>query len=44
MQFDADKIVIRGPAFDFWLNDEDDIYDGLYGEREAPTETNFFPE
>ena len=37
VQFDEDKIVVLGPSFDFWLNEEDDIYDELYGETETGT-------
>lgn len=37
MQFDADKLIVLGPSFDFWLNEKDDIYDELYAELETQT-------
>lgn len=35
VRFDPDKIVVLGPTFDFWLSEEDDIYDEFYGETKA---------
>ncbi len=40
VRFDADKVIVLGPAFDFWLNEEDDIYDELYAERETDAGTS----
>ena len=37
VRFDEDKLIVLGPSFDFWLNEEDDIYDELYAERETQT-------
>ena len=35
VRIDADKVIVLGPSFDFWLNEEDDIYDELYVKRET---------
>lgn len=40
VRFDADKVIVLGPSFDFWLNEEDDVYDELYAEYEADAGTS----
>lgn len=34
---DPKKAIVVGPEFDFWLNEEDDIYDEVYGETDGKT-------
>ncbi len=33
ISFEAKRVVTLGPNFDFWINEEDDIYDELYTKK-----------
>lgn len=37
VKHDPEKSIVVGPEFDFWLNEEDDIYDELYREKDSKT-------
>lgn len=41
VSFDEEKIIVVGPSFEFWLNEEDDVYDELYSEK-TKTRTDLF--
>lgn len=34
MEFDNKRVVVVGSEFNFWLNEEDDVYDELFGKRD----------
>lgn len=36
--YDPEKTVVVGPEYNFWLNEEDDIYDELYRQQNTDQE------